>query len=93
MMLAKARTRSAPARPGTSAAAVLQFIKKEIAAGRRFPTRAQIATHMGWRNQSSAEDALMRAAANGDLVVEHRARSGRGFRYTYALPGPEQVKA
>jgi hypothetical protein len=39
---------------------VLAFIRAEIAAGRPFPTTAQIASHMYWKHPSSANDVMVR---------------------------------
>lgn len=39
-------------------AAVLEFIKAELRAGRTFPTTERVAAHMGWKNTSSAFNCL-----------------------------------
>lgn len=38
----------------------MAFIKAEIDAGRQFPSQGAIAQHMGWRNATSAGDALFK---------------------------------
>ncbi len=43
----------------------LAFIDAELAKGCRFPTFQQIAKHMGWENEHSAYDCLMRLAWRG----------------------------
>lgn len=64
---------------------VLAFIKREIGAGKQFPSARQIRDHMGWLNDRASCDALMSLAAKGHLRVKNRTPSGRGWRYEWAL--------
>lgn len=48
---------------------LFEFLKQESAAG-RWPTHAAIAARMGWRNASSAPDALWALVRSGDLVPD-----------------------
>ena len=57
---------------------VLAFIKDEVAAGRGFPNAVRIATHMGWKNESSAYDCLYSLVASRHLKTEV---GQRGKRY------------
>lgn len=59
----------------------LQFIRAEIAAGRPFPAHAAIARHMGWKNASSASDALWALVKDGHLSA---VQTGRNFRWALA---------
>lgn len=59
----------------------LAFIRAEIDAGRPFPSRAAIARHMGWKNLSSAADALWALVRDGHLSA---AQSGRNFKWSLA---------
>lgn len=45
---------------------LLAFIKDEAAAG-RWPTRKQMSEHMGWKNASSADDAVWALVKDGHL--------------------------
>lgn len=61
-------------------AKVLAFIREEVGAGRVFPSAAQIAAHMGWRNASSAQQCC-------SALAGHRAlrRKYDGKRVVYEL--------
>lgn len=48
-------------------AAALAFIHERLAQGRPFPTNREIADHMGWKNESSANDCLRRLQWRGLL--------------------------
>lgn len=56
-------------------AAVLDFIKGELAAGRAFPSVRRIAVRMRWRSDTSARDALAGLVIDGKLV--RRQEDGR----------------
>lgn len=66
--------------------AVLDFIKGEIAAGRPFPRPMQVARHMGWRNVSSASEALELLASRDRALVTHRDHMDRK---SFSLRAPE----
>lgn len=46
---------------------LLDFIDREIAAGRPFPTKAAMQRHMDWKNETSVRDCLMRLLWRGRL--------------------------
>ncbi len=69
---------------------VLAYIQSEIAAGWPFPSIEDIAEHFGWHH-SSVRDALMGLVAMGHVRVVSRTKSGKGWRYTYAIV--EKVEA
>lgn len=50
-------------------AQLLQFIDARLDAGKRFPSNQEIATHMGWKNENSANDCLYRLAWRGELAL------------------------
>lgn len=60
--------------PPPRQATLLAFIKSEIANGRAFPTQARIARHMGWKNTTSATDALLGLVRDGHVILR---RTGR----------------
>lgn len=63
---------------------VLMFIHAEVDAGRGFPSRTQIADHMGWPTSSSnTYDALMTLAGAGYITRWH-ARYNRN-RWEFGL--------
>ncbi len=72
-----------PLRKGLAAA--LRVVQAEIALGRPFPTPETIAAALGWKNPSSASDALLRLAAAGHLVITRRDPVQGGWRRHYAL--------
>lgn len=75
-----------PRKPHAPAqAAVLGFIKSEIAAGRGFPSERSISDHMGWIHTVSARDVLMALGANRHLRPVSRVPAGRGCRYTWEV--------
>jgi SOS-response transcriptional repressor LexA len=51
-------------------AELLAFIRARIAADAPLPTQREIADYMGWKNESSAADALMRLAWRGAIPPE-----------------------
>jgi len=55
---------------------VFCFIKREIEAGRTFPTSVQIRDYMGWQNASSALQCLVTMAAY-DRVLERKVVDGQ----------------
>ena len=67
------------------AAGVMAFIEAEIAAGRPFPSRVQVARHMGWKTTSGVQDALTRLVRWKRLAVTHREQHGRSWHYTYEI--------
>ncbi len=58
----------------TKQAAVLDFIKTELAAGASFPTMHRIATYMGWKSDQSARDCLDRLVYRGRLEFDRQTR-------------------
>lgn len=70
-------------KPSPQQARVLDFIKARDGVGQPFPTRREIADHMGWKNVSGALDCLHALSANGYL---ERTREGR--QYVFSLPVP-----
>jgi len=49
------------------------------------PSLDEIATHMGWKAQSTARDAIMNLAADGVLEPFDRIPYGRNGRYMWRL--------
>lgn len=76
----------AMSRPAPNREKLLRFIKAEIAAGRPFPSKRALAEHMGWKNQSSAADALWALVRVGHLDVD---TYGRGAKFS--LPDRKRV--
>lgn len=60
-------------------AAVLDFIRRRVRTGRGFPTRGEIARHMGWKNETSVYQVLQALHGLGHL---RRFRSGKSFRFS-----------
>lgn len=60
---------------------LFDFIQAHRDAGQPFPTPAHICAHMGWKNTSSAKDALNSLAAF-DKVIDRRWVDG-GMRFSY----------
>ncbi len=56
---------------------LLAFLREEAKAG-RWPTRKAMAEHMGWKNESSADDAIWALVKDGHLKVK---QSGRRFLF------------
>lgn len=65
---------------------LLAIIRKELEAGRLFPTRQALADRIGWKNESSVNDALWALVKDGELVAT---QSGR--RFTFSLPPKEDL--
>jgi DNA-binding transcriptional regulator PaaX len=61
---------------------ILEFIKSEIDASRRFPVAEQIRDYMGYKNTVSVRHALANMAQNGMLVRDLNS----ALRVTYRLP-------
>ncbi len=61
---------------------VYEFICAEHEAGRPFPTKRQIADHMGWKNKTGAGDCLNALAGLDGLL----ARSYVGREVRFSLP-------
>lgn len=60
-------------------AELLAIIRKELEAGRLFPTRQKLADLMGWKNESSVNDAIWALVKDGELVAT---QSGRRFAFS-----------
>lgn len=66
-------------------AAVLEFIRREVGVGGRFPHAGSIARYMGWTDDR-VHDCLERLVFRG-AVIRSRARlEDKRRRYVYSLP-------
>jgi hypothetical protein len=68
---------------------VLDFISAEVGAGRKFPTKREIADHMGWKGESGSNDVLNALAYKGRL--DRRDTKGRGWEFS--LPAVGETEA
>lgn len=57
------------------------FILSETEAGRVFPSKPQIAAHMGWKNTTSVSDVLAQLASDGRI----RRRGWQGRRMLWEV--------
>ena len=67
-------------------AAVLEFVRTEVAAGMGIPQPGRIGQYMGWKGSQSGRDALIRLAAAGYLRMEVVTLSGGRWNYAFSLP-------
>ncbi len=70
-------------------AAVLDFIRTEVAAGMGIPAPGRIGQYMGWKGSQSGRDALIRLAAAGYLRMEMVTLSGGRWAYAFSLAETE----
>ena len=48
----------------------LEYLQSVVAATGKFPSRMEIAAHMGWKNESSVSDCLARLHWRGKIKAE-----------------------
>ena len=63
---------------------VLNLIKREVAAGRPFPSASRVAAEFGWC-YSGARDAIERLVVNGHVARSPAPPNTRGRRYVYSV--------
>lgn len=68
---------------------VLDFIKSEIAAGRKFPKQTAIRDHMGWKNV--CPDATRSLALRGYITMRYA--DGPTKKYVFELAQPSARSA
>ena len=72
---------------------VFDFIESEIASGKKFPARGEIAAHMGWKNVGGASECLHQLAVKGALsrrVIDWPKPGAGRHRYVFGLNGVEE---
>lgn len=70
---------------GLRTAEALEFIRSEVANARPFPTPKELADHMGWRQETSARDCLMRLIMQGHVIRRTISETKSRRRYHYEL--------
>lgn len=55
-----------------SRAKALDFINPQLANGQGWPTSAELAAHMGWKNPSSADECFDALACDGKIGMERK---------------------
>lgn len=70
---------------GPRPAAVLDFIRTEVVAGKGIPQPARIGQYMGWKGTQSGRDALIRLSAAGYLRMEMVTLPNGRWNYAYSL--------
>lgn len=66
-------------------AEALEFIRGFVRLRKRFPRNDEIASHMGWKNDTSATDCLTRLVVQGHIVRHEESRRYTHRRYRYEL--------
>ena len=71
---------------------VLDFIRKEVAGGRQFPSISRIAQEFGWRD-SGARDAIDRLLIRGHVQRAKVSPNAKSGSYIYSIPPDRKCSA
>jgi hypothetical protein len=69
--------------PSRKALEALAFIEAEIASGRKFPRRCDIARHLGWASDSPVSDLLANMSRHGLLDLVSVTQRSNGWIRAY----------